>query len=35
MMFNVECWEQQKQEFLQKNPKYLLALAEMEGVNND
>ena len=28
---DVEFWEQQKEEFLQKNPTHLLVLAEMEG----
>ena len=32
---DVEFWEQQKAEFLQENPTYLLAMAEMEGEDED
>ena len=32
---DVEFWEQQKTEFLQENPTYLLAMAEMEEDEKD
>ena len=32
---DVEFWEQQKTEFLQENPTYLLAMAEMEEDEED
>ena len=32
---DVEFWEQQKEEFLQQNPAYVLPVAEMEGDEED
>ena len=32
---DVEFWEQQKEEFLQDNPTYILAVAALEGEGDD